>query len=93
MEDFEPHALSTITAHQGGKLSHKEATRLEERIAIDPNDIESRVSLLGYYHWASFLRWSGFLRTAMGRKPAHHERYIQLITWFIKNKSDTEGFS
>jgi tetratricopeptide (TPR) repeat protein len=76
-----------LRAHQGGKLSRKQATLLEQKVDADTNDVNSRVSLLGYYHRTSVLSWSGFLWSVLRRNSIHQRRYMDLITWFVENRS------
>jgi hypothetical protein len=78
-----------IRAHQGGKLSRKQATLLEQKVNADPNDVKSRVSLLGYYHRSSLLSWSGFFWSAFRGDSIHQRRYVNLITWFVENRSQS----
>ncbi len=80
------HATALVAnAHEGGKLSRNQAALLEQKADADPTDLDSRVSLLGYYHRTSMLTWSGFLSVVIWSKSKQHERYMSLIRWFIEN--------
>jgi tetratricopeptide (TPR) repeat protein len=72
-------------AHEGGKLSRNQAALLEQKADADPADIDSRVSLLGYYHRTSLLSWSGFISVVIRNKSNNDERYLSLIRWFVEN--------
>ena len=86
MSTAEPSKTSLIMrAHEGGKLSRKQAILLEQKIAADPEDLDSRVSLLGYYHRSTILTWSGFLFSSLHGKSIHQDKYLQLIRWFVEN--------
>lgn len=74
-----------VKAHEGGKLSRKQAIALERKVEQDPTDLDSRVSLLGYYHRSTILTWSGFLYSVFHGKSMHQEKYLQLIKWFVEH--------
>ena len=78
-----------MRAHRGGKLSRKQATLLEQQVDAEPNDVKSRVSLLGYYHRSSGLSWSGVLWSAFRGNSIHQRRYVDLITWFVEHRSQS----
>jgi tetratricopeptide (TPR) repeat protein len=71
-EDYDAHQL----ALEGAKMSRKEVGELEGRVQRNPEDIDARAGLLGYY----------FLRQ---RKAPHlAERHIAHIKWFIENRPE-----
>jgi hypothetical protein len=78
-----------MRAHRGGKLSRNQATLLEQQVDVEPNDVKSRVSLLGYYHRSSGLSWSGVLWSAFRGNSIHQRRYVDLITWFVEHRSQS----
>lgn len=73
-----------LKAHEGGKLSRAEAKVLEEKIDLDQEDLDSRATLLGYYHRSTILTWSGFLFASLYGKSKHQEKYLNLIRWVVE---------
>ena len=62
---------------QGSQIDHKQAQELEEKLKMDPNDLDSRIKLLGYY--------LGKNVNAANKARQRH------ILWIIENKPDYEG--
>jgi len=67
-------------ARQAYDISHDQASRLEENLRHDPNDLAARAQLLGYYF-------------AAGRRlsPAVlHEARLRHILWLVQNHPESE---
>lgn len=64
---------ATMLAMEGGKLSSKEAKKLEDKLKANPNDLSTRTKLLGYYSRKRF-------QSDSARKA--RQRHIM---WIIEN--------
>ena len=65
-------------ATEGGRLSSEEVRKLEEQLAVDPDNLSLRARLIGYY----FLR--AFESDSAGRERQNH------IMWIIRNHPEAE---
>jgi hypothetical protein len=61
-------------AAQSHALTDEQVAKLEDRIRQNPNDIESRASLLGYYYIHQHI------------SPILFERQTEHVTWLIENR-------
>jgi tetratricopeptide (TPR) repeat protein len=65
----------------GGKLSAEEAAGLEGKLERDPDDMDARAKLLGYYMRRAF------------RDPAAREAKQESVLWLIENAPESEVLS
>jgi hypothetical protein len=66
----------TVAATQGSDLSEEQARTLEERLQVEPNDLEARARLLGFY----------FLRSHSS-EAARQARGVHVL-WIIRNRPE-----
>ena len=64
---------------QGFRLSDDQAKELQSKAEADPDDVESRLQLLGYYQRNSILN------------PELRERQVNAISWLVKNYPEAAG--
>jgi hypothetical protein len=67
-------------SRQGNGLSADQASRLEERLIRDPNDLAARAQLLGYY----------FAASPRLNPEIVHEARVRHILWLVQNQPESE---
>ncbi len=65
-------------AMDGGKLNSKEAAKLEQQLTLNPQDIDVRTKLLGYYFRKIY------------KEPSARQAKCNHILWLIANKPEAE---
>src|SRR5437868_11019771 len=65
-------------ARLGGQMSSADKVSLEERVAKNPNDVESRTKLLGYY----------FTKGPQDADAKYNRQ--RHVVWLIENAPDSE---
>ncbi len=76
-----PAPSSAALARQGYGISVDEASRLEESLTRDPNDLAARAQLLGYYFAAGGRRLSA---------EAARQARLRHILWLVQNHPESE---